>query len=536
MASLFDIKCKNCGTPVGYDVVRQTYRCPSCGQTSGIREVRAQAGYRRMDAADRKHIETSAEIASCPNCGAEVLYGVGEESETCSFCGGRLVRREFEASDQFPQYILPFTLTRQEAQAQLQQWAQANPGEGRQILEHLQELEGWYLPYSLVRGPVWGFVRRENSTRDFHVRAFVDRAVVNVSRQLDNETLDAAEPFDLSQLRPFEHGYIAGHKVKLADLSGAKRQRRCLQEAGNSLRPAMEKKFGTDGVRIHLVQGELLEIPVLLPMYLLKMGRRLVAVNGQTGRISMKTEEAKKRSRLWIVEPLMLAVLLFLAMWLGTRSLIAAAMWALVFGMILLILYSQNRYSVIGRVIRQSEQTKAQRVAEELRIREDAAIPRNPFPTPPVFFENLGGQLVDVVYKFYPFRRILEITGKMLFVFFLPVIVSGLLYLYLCGVGSGFRLLGGSAWYLLSSILCMIYMRSGVRGDTYDLPYTYVRTSDGKRKLLPGSRRIPFLRSLGVSRGVYQDMAQQGKTPAQITMLFVGTVGLAIVSILGILL
>ena len=536
MASLFDIKCKNCGAPVGYDIVRQTYCCPHCGQTSGIREIRQQMGYRPLDPEDRRHIHTAAEIASCPNCGAEILCGAGEGSETCSFCGGRLVRREFEESPQFPQYVLPFVLTRQEALARLQQWAEANPAEGRRISEHLPELEGWYLPYSLVRGPVWGFVRRENSTRDFHVRAFVDRAVVNVSRQLDNETLDAAEPFDLSELRPFEHGYIAGHRVKLPDLSGAKRQRRCLQEAGNSLRPAMEKKFGTDGIRVNLVQGDLLEIPVLLPMYVLKTGRRLVAVNGQTGRISMRTEQSKKRSRLWILEPLVLTAVLFLAMWLGTQSLIAAAMWALIFGMIILILYSQNRYSVIGRVIEQGEQTKARRVAEALRIREDTSIPRNPFPTPPVFFENLGGQLVDVVYKFYPVRRILEITWKMLLVFFLPVIVSGLLYL--CGVGNGFRLLGGSAWYLLSSILCMIYMRSGVRGDAYDLPYTYVRTPGGGLQLLGSarSRRIPFLRSLGVSKGVYHDMAIQGKTPAQITTLFVGTVGLAIVSILGILL
>ena len=146
----------------------------------------------------------------------------------------------------------------------------------------------------------------------------------------------------------------------------------------------MEKKFGTDGVRIHLIQGELLEIPVLLPMYILKMGRRLVAVNGQTGRISMRTEEVAKRSRMWIVEPLALAVLLFFAMWLGTRSLITAAMWALVFGMIVLMLYSQNRYSVIGRVIRQSKQTRAQRVAEELRGTRTAApqCPDSPSPPP----------------------------------------------------------------------------------------------------------------------------------------------------------
>ena len=34
------IACKNCGSPVGFDIVRQTYRCVHCGELSGIQEVK----------------------------------------------------------------------------------------------------------------------------------------------------------------------------------------------------------------------------------------------------------------------------------------------------------------------------------------------------------------------------------------------------------------------------------------------------------------------------------------------------------------
>ena len=33
------IFCKNCGAPAGFDIIRQTYSCPNCGQVSGIQEV-----------------------------------------------------------------------------------------------------------------------------------------------------------------------------------------------------------------------------------------------------------------------------------------------------------------------------------------------------------------------------------------------------------------------------------------------------------------------------------------------------------------
>ena len=38
------IFCKNCGAPAGFDIIRQTYSCPNCGQVSGIQEVERRNG------------------------------------------------------------------------------------------------------------------------------------------------------------------------------------------------------------------------------------------------------------------------------------------------------------------------------------------------------------------------------------------------------------------------------------------------------------------------------------------------------------
>ena len=108
------IYCKNCGAPAGFDIVRQTYRCPYCGQTSGIDEVRNEAvRWRQLDPSNKKAVETGNRLEkfSCSGCGAEVIFKAGEASATCDFCGNKLIRKEFTSAEQLPDLIIPFYLT-----------------------------------------------------------------------------------------------------------------------------------------------------------------------------------------------------------------------------------------------------------------------------------------------------------------------------------------------------------------------------------------------------------------------------------------
>ena len=502
MSSPFDIQCKNCGAPVGYDIVSQSYRCPYCGEVSGIQEARQRAAYRKMDPADRRSRLSFREVCSCPNCGAQVLFDASEESEVCSFCGSSLVRTEFELSDQFPDYVVPFVLTREEAMEQLRQWirSQGDDPEARLLSQHLEELQGWYLPYILVRGPVSGYVRREHVNREFRVRGFVEQSLVNTSRQVDNEILDAAEPFDLEALKPFEHGYIAGHRVKLPDLSPAKRQRRTLQEASTKLKPQLTRFFHTDGIRVNLTDAQLLELPILLPVYLLKLGRRLVVVNGQTGRVAVKTDQRVTRSRKWLAEPIALGILILLILWAITGS----PFLALVASPPLLIAlageYRGGRFSVFGNVIRQGRATRAKREGKQLQVDAGSPVPENPFPVRPIFEEQVNGEVRDVAFRFYPFRRVVALTCKTLGLYFLPLILGGILRGL--GYGTSFRLMGSIPWFWCFGIFAVVYIFSGIRCDAYEKPYVYDLVRGRKGRLLSkrSARRLPFCTSVGIDQ------------------------------------
>ena len=233
------IFCKNCGAPAGFDIIRQTYSCPNCGQVSGIQEVeRKMSQWRDLN---KKNIKAGSagqalEEHSCPTCGAQVIFKAGEASGTCDFCGSKLIRKDLLRPDQMPELIIPFFITPEEAKKRMLEWAHENEKtpEGQAVLSNMDQFKGYYLPYQLARGPVSATVTRDETQRSFYCDGYLDGTAVNTSKQLDNLTLNAMEPFDWSEARPFEYGYIAGQNVKLSDISDAQTEKRILRGTGHA--------------------------------------------------------------------------------------------------------------------------------------------------------------------------------------------------------------------------------------------------------------------------------------------------------------
>ena len=200
------IYCTACGAPAVYDIVKQDYHCKYCGARTDVKEPVKKLGAWRD--AHRKSFfaeENSAEgLHVCSNCGAEVMIPAGEATGKCEFCGGKFVRRDFAQSDELPEVIIPFVLTEEEARERLSDWAKANTKEKEapSVQGAIDKLRGYYLPYELVRGPVTSRVSRMDGGRTYYCSGYVDDVFINCSRQLDNLLLDAAEPFELDDVRP----------------------------------------------------------------------------------------------------------------------------------------------------------------------------------------------------------------------------------------------------------------------------------------------------------------------------------------------
>ncbi len=506
------IYCKNCGAPAGFDIINQTYRCPFCGRLSGIQDAKQEVyAWRQLQ---KERIETKADVQNleehnCPSCGALFVFRSGEASQTCDFCGSKLIRKELSCPEQMPELIIPFFITPEEARQRMLDWGHKNQKtpEGRSVVSSMNKLHGCYLPYQLVRGPVYGTVTRDGTARKYQCAGYLEGTAVNTSRQLDNLVLNGIEPFDWSQSRPFEYGYISGQNVKLTDISDAEIDSRIREEAAADFLPKVEKVMQTSGVTVQTETGNIDTLSVLLPVYFIKSGKLTAVMNGQTGRISV-SKSRKKKSNPWMLEPLLYTLLATLLSGSFYRfSLFPLLLFGFVFACIFFAVMGDGRHSLIRSVMLRSEAAKARRENGELKIDESRDILKNPYDNTPVFYEiNDQGQTVPVKVRFYSFGRWLYICTNTFVLVFLPALIAALLRLAQMepweAFTDGYRIGYGAVWYVLAGFLAILYLAKGVRRDVYVHPILYEILPDGRKRLIGkrSDRRISVLAMFGVGK------------------------------------
>lgn len=446
---------------------------------------------------------------NCPSCGALFVFRSGEASQTCDFCGSKLIRKELSCPEQMPELIIPFFITPEEARQRMLDWGHKNQKtpEGRSVVSSMNKLHGCYLPYQLVRGPVYGTVTRDGTARKYQCAGYLEGTAVNTSRQLDNLVLNGIEPFDWSQFRPFEYGYISGQNVKLTDISDAEIDSRIREEAAADFLPEVEKVMQTSGVTVQTETGNIDTLSVLLPVYFIKSGKLTAVMNGQTGRISV-SKSRKKKSSPWMLEPLLYTLLATLLSGSFYRfSLFPLLLFGFVFACIFFAVMGDGRHSLIRSVMLRSEAAKARREDGELKIDESRDILKNPYDNTPVFYEiNDQGQTVPVKVRFYSFGRWLYICTNTFVLVFLPALIAALLRLAQMepweAFTDGYRIGYGAVWYVLAGFLAILYLAKGVRRDVYVHPILYEILPDGRKRLIGkrSDRRISVLAMFGVGK------------------------------------
>ena len=491
---LIDIHCPQCGAPAKFDIKLQKYTCAYCGSQVGISEAQKQKqGFRKIQKEKMNNTVRKYRLyqGSCTGCGAVVVFEENEALSNCAFCGRSLIRSEYLDTERMPESIIPFALTQEEAKALFAKWCDENRGkpEAKHLLALLSELKGFYLPYELVRGPVHMKVSRMDGGGTFPCEGFINDEYVNSSKQLDNLLLDAMEPFDSDALSAFDFAFVAGHRVKIADISDDILKQRVSQETAESYTPAVRKTLETKAVDVVADVSSAISLPVLLPVYYICQDNVMAAVNGQTGKVSVRAEKESHYYFLpwWlkaILATVVFSIVSFCAMCaLGMEqggSLLITGMLALILLIVTLCLYSdttKNAFRVeSGRKIYTSGTKTVRREAGRLVPDEKETERRT---EKPVFFRNIKGKEEEVVLRFTTPGRILKMVLLCLGVLFLPVILALLI--------NGFdfqRLeLGGSAvWFCIFVPVVPIYLLKFGIVELYEKPWIYLVKDNGRLK------------------------------------------------------
>ncbi len=489
------MSCPSCGGEMNLDKDAAVYRCSSCGGEQPVSEEQ-ELPWKELQKKSWEAVQREEEVAVCSSCGAKVLFKKDEASEQCEFCGGNLVNHTLQEEEELPQLIIPFVLTEEEAQERLKEWLKGAPDnrDTRRVKQNLKNLKGYYLPYRMIRGPLKGTAYRDMLSRKYDYKGFLEHAFVNASRQLDNEVLDAAEPFDLSGLRPFEPGYVGGHRVKLGDVPPSEIISRTKTESVEGYRPYVAKVLQNSDVEVRVDTVDFLHLPVLLPFYVQKVGSYIAVVNGQTGKVAVQSSQKSKESKRWLIEPTLLTAAAALAAGFAFHFVIPYVLGAaFMAGLVFYTAFGQDRNRVFHRKIYKGKESRASRQDGKLKLSQEQNILKNPLSNAPAFYVNDGTREVHVEMRFYTPGRIFWMLMKMFVITFLPAILAVLFH----GGFEGLAFQYGAAWYITAGGIDIIYWIRGVRWDVYNHPVLYEVMPDGTRKLF-GDRKSRRLSILGV--------------------------------------
>ena len=317
-------QCPACTGPLRYDGESGKLKCDYCESSFTIEEVEALFADKneKAEMATVQEPPVSSEWGedaghmraySCPSCGAELICEETTAATACPYCGNPTVVPGQFGGTKKPDCIIPFKLSKEQAVAALKKHYQGKPLLPKEFADenHLQEIKGVYVPFWLFDGQADADVTfkttrshtRSNgkeriiTTEHFEVwrKGFVPFSHVPVdgASKMPDSHMDAIEPFDYQDLKPFSLSYLPGFLADKYDVSAeecaSRAEERCRSSAVSAMRGTVVGYESCVPMREDVTVRHSDVQYALLPVWLLstkwKNQNYLFAMNGQTGKL-----------------------------------------------------------------------------------------------------------------------------------------------------------------------------------------------------------------------------------------------------------
>ncbi len=243
-------KCPGCGANIFFDAESGAMICHSCGNVYDptTMEMNGSLGietpeqeYGIDDELDYED-QNKKEIV-CNSCGSQIVTDANTAATICPFCGSptlvtRRLTRQFR-----PDAIIPFSVTKEQAKKAYADHVNSVPHVPKSFTSSatIDKITGVYVPFWLVSADVkmdvggWthtvldgsGFYdeTKQETTHshslDVPIDGIVEFSLANVpfdgSKKISNRLMQACEPFDYSELVPYNASYLTGFLAEKYD-------------------------------------------------------------------------------------------------------------------------------------------------------------------------------------------------------------------------------------------------------------------------------------------------------------------------------
>ena len=243
MANL-NYKCPSCGGPLKFDSNTQRLLCESCGNDYdpiALEQLGAD-GETKEDSFSFEGYSgeemTEGIVYSCPSCGGEIIGDANTVATKCPYCDNPTVMAGNVSGVLRPDIVIPFKLTKDDAKKKLLEFYKGKTLMPKSFKEEnrINEIKGIYVPFWLFDADADATASfRATKTHTWSDRNYIytrtdyfsvyregsasfENVPVDGSTKMDDATMEAIEPFDLSQAVPFGSSYLAGYLADKYDV------------------------------------------------------------------------------------------------------------------------------------------------------------------------------------------------------------------------------------------------------------------------------------------------------------------------------
>ncbi|MCL2301167.1 MAG: hypothetical protein FWC27_13580 [Firmicutes bacterium] len=334
MPSVLEYKCPCCNAGINFDSTLQRMKCPYCET-----EFDAEALRQFNAVQEEQHEEPNWEEGGapwddaglqgyrCPSCAGELIGDATTAATRCPYCGNPAVLPAQLRGSFRPEEVIPFKLDKQAAVA-----AFGENLKGKRLLPKkfrdentLGEITGVYVPfwlfdcragarvnYRATRTATWSDKHYQYTKTDHYQlrragEASFARIPADGSQKMDDAMMDAVEPYDYRELRPFQMTYLSGYLADRYDVGAQECGKRAERRAAASLQSELQGT--TAGFGACSAESEQYWVNhararyALLPVWTLNCTWRdklyRFAMNGQTGKFIGELPVDKGRTAAW---------------------------------------------------------------------------------------------------------------------------------------------------------------------------------------------------------------------------------------------
>ena len=325
---IFD--CPSCGAILMFDPETGMLKCESCNNLYESGQLNEKTGCHTKREQDNSIDTIECNIYSCTACGAEIIVNDVESSTFCSYCGRPTLIFSRIDNAKKPQYILPFTVTKERAASLIKD----NFAKGELVPEEIrnlnvEQIRGIYIPYWLFdihyedEQLLQGSITDGKNTRTYkyfrRAESNYSQIAIEASLRLNDTVSRKLNPYHTAYLKPFSTDYLSGFYSDMFDVSIDKLEGQAILRAQNTFDNEIRRSVVASNVKT-LKKNPKFEITdlnyALFPAWFFTFRSEgkpyTLLVNGQTEKVVGNAPFDKKKAiRAFFLLGFLLSILLW---------------------------------------------------------------------------------------------------------------------------------------------------------------------------------------------------------------------------------